>query len=54
MDYGELDILRDPLDGQLYVVDANRTPSRPHELPAEYQEVAFGPMTEAFRALIGL
>lgn len=42
------------INGQLYVVDANRTPSRPHELPAEYQEAAFGPMTEAFRALIGL
>ncbi len=54
MDYGELDILRDPADGQLYVVDANRTPSRPHELPTEHTEEAFGPMTEAFRALIGL
>ena len=54
MDYGELDVLRDPADGELYVVDANRTPSRPHELPAEYEEQAYGPMTEAFRGLIGL
>ena len=53
MDYGEIDILRDPGDGELYVVDANRTPSRPHELPAECREAAFGPMTEAFRTLIG-
>ena len=54
MDYGELDILRDPADGEIYVVDANRTPSRPHELPPDYTEEAFAPMTEAFRALIGL
>jgi hypothetical protein len=52
MDYGELDILRDPSDGLVYVVDANRTPSRPHELPAEYEEAAFAPMTEAFSGLI--
>ena len=54
MDYGELDILRDPADGEIYVVDANRTPSRPHELPSDYTEEAFAPMTEAFRAFIGL
>jgi hypothetical protein len=54
MDYGELDILRDPADGQLYVVDANRTPSRPHELPPEFEEDAYGPMTAAFKELIGL
>jgi hypothetical protein len=54
MDYGEIDILRDPLDGEIYVVDANRTPSAPHELPAEYFETAYGPMTDAFGELIGL
>jgi hypothetical protein len=54
MDYGELDILRDPADGEIYVVDANRTPSAPHELPAEYFEMAYGPMTDAFGRLIGL
>jgi hypothetical protein len=52
MDYGELDILRDPADGELYVVDANRTPSRPHHLPVAYEEMAFAPMTEAFSELI--
>jgi len=54
MDYGELDILRDPADGHLYVVDANRTPSRPHELPAEYEEQVYGPMSDAFGELIGV
>jgi hypothetical protein len=27
LDYGELDVLRDRIDRQLYIVDANNTPS---------------------------
>lgn len=52
LDYGELDVLRDRDSGLIYVVDANRTPSRPKGLPIESDDDAFGPQAEAFAALI--
>ncbi len=30
LDYGELDVLRDNIDGKIYIVDVNNTPSGPH------------------------
>jgi hypothetical protein len=52
MDYGELDVLRDNSSRLIYVVDANRTPVRPKGLPREYDDAWFGPMADAFRALL--
>ena len=52
MDYGELDVLRDADSDLIYVVDANRTSSAPINLPPEQIEDAYGPMTEAFGALV--
>jgi len=31
VDFGEVDALRDPVDGRLYVVDLNRTPTGPNQ-----------------------
>ena len=52
LDYGELDVLRDPDTDELYVVDANRTPSRPHRLPAPYEPFVWEQQAEAFRELL--
>lgn len=54
MDYGELDVLRDPADGQIYVVDANRTPSRPHALPARFEPDVWQRQADALARLISL
>jgi hypothetical protein len=34
MEYGELDVLRDRTDGQIYIVDANNTPAGPSKVLA--------------------
>ena len=49
LQYGELDVLRDNVDGRLYIVDANNTPYGPpnHLEPAEVQ-AALELMTRAF------
>lgn len=52
MDYGELDILRDEPTGRIYVVDANRTPTRPHHLPEKEWAQVYDTQTEAFKALL--
>jgi hypothetical protein len=52
MDYGELDILRDEPTGKLYVVDANRTPTRPHQLPEKEWARVYDLQAEGFRALL--
>ena len=52
LDYGELDVVRDSVDGRIYVVDANRTPVRPKGSPDESVDAAFGPQAEAFSELI--
>lgn len=48
LDYGELDILRDKIDGRLYIVDANNTPSatmiyNPLDLPLDKQNCFLSP-----------
>jgi GT2 family glycosyltransferase len=54
MDYGELDVLRDRVDGRLYVVDANPVPYGPPNLlaPGE-QHAAIGRLAGAFDRLRG-
>jgi hypothetical protein len=52
MEYGELDVLRDPENGCIHVVDANRTPSRPWALPDKYQPHVWQVQAEALDALI--
>ena len=61
LDYGELDILRDKIDQQIYIVDANNTPSsrllfEPLQLPpkkclldAGDRKIALEKMAEAFQ-----
>jgi hypothetical protein len=52
MDYGELDVLRDEPTGLIYVVDANRTPTRPFNLPeAEWVRV-YDIQAAGFRKLL--
>jgi hypothetical protein len=53
MEYGELDILRDEPTGLLYVVDANRTPTRPHQLAEKEWVRVYDAQTEGFKALLG-
>jgi hypothetical protein len=53
MDYGELDILRDEPTGLIYVVDANRTPTRPHHLPEKEWVRVYDSQAEGFKALLG-
>ena len=52
MDYGELDILRDQPTGKIYVVDANRTPTRPYHLPEKDWARVYDAQTEGFKALL--
>ncbi|MEP7360069.1 MAG: hypothetical protein ABI744_00685 [Chloroflexota bacterium] len=52
MDYGELDILRDQPSGLIYVVDANRTPTRPHNLPEPEWVKVYDIQAAAFRELL--
>jgi hypothetical protein len=52
MDYGELDILRDEPTGLIYVVDANRTPTRPHNLPEKEWVAVYDTQAAAFKALL--
>lgn len=52
MDYGELDVLRDAQTDLIYVVDANRTPVRNPRLKAQFHELIYPPMAEAFGALL--
>jgi hypothetical protein len=52
LDYGELDVVREALDGRIYVVDANRTPVRPKGLPDGSVDAAFGPQAAALEELI--
>ena len=52
MDYGELDVLREKATGDLFVVDANRTPSWLITCTPEHEEAAYAPMADAFRDLL--
>jgi hypothetical protein len=52
MDYGELDVLRDEPTGLIYVVDANRTPTRPHNLPRADWPRVYDTQAAAFRELL--
>ena len=52
LDYGELDVLRDEPSGLIYVVDANRTPSRPRNLPERDWPRVYDAQAAAFRELL--
>ena len=52
LQYGELDVLRDEPTGKIYVVDCNRTPTRPISLPEEVRDRAYHTQAEAFRNLL--
>jgi len=52
LDYGELDVLRDEINGLIYVVDANRTPTRPHNLPQRDWPRVYDTQAAAFRELL--
>lgn len=51
-DYAEIDVLRDEPTGLIYVVDVNRTPARPHNLPEADQKRVYDIQAEGFRALL--
>lgn len=48
LEYGELDVLRDNATGQLFVIDANPTPVRPHHITAEDEATTQRQMADAF------
>ncbi len=49
MDYGEVDVLRDRGDGQIYIVDANNTPSGPPSpISDDESKVAVVRLSQAF------
>jgi hypothetical protein len=52
IEYGELDTLRDRETGLIYVVDANRTPVFPKNLPRDKFDEAFGPQADAISAIL--
>lgn len=53
IDYGEFDVLRDKMDGRIYVVDANLTPwGPPNGLSLDDQKMAVGKLSQTFEALI--
>lgn len=52
LEYGELDVLRDEPSGRLYVVDCNRTPTRPISLPEEVRDQVYNTQAQAFRQLL--
>lgn len=52
LEYGELDVLRDEPTGLIYVVDANRTPTRPISLPEEVHDSVYNTQAKAFRELL--
>jgi hypothetical protein len=49
LDYGELDVLRDKVDGRIYVLDVNSTPDGPpNHLSGPQSEVALARLAAAF------
>jgi hypothetical protein len=48
LEYGELDVLRDNATGQLYVIDANPTPVRPHHIAPADEAATLRAMADAF------
>lgn len=53
LDFGELDVLRDRIDGRIYVVDVANTPGGPpFDTPKPVRALAFQRLGTAFRALI--
>ncbi|MEA2677040.1 MAG: hypothetical protein QOJ81_1181 [Chloroflexota bacterium] len=52
LDYGEMDVLRDQSTGLIYVVDANRTPTRPPGLAEKDWASVYDLQAEAFKALL--
>lgn len=55
LDYGELDVLRDRIDGRIYIVDANNTPSGPPSpISDEEAKVAVVRLSKAFEEAFGV
>jgi hypothetical protein len=52
LDYGEIDVMREPDTGLIQVIDVNRTPSRAHRLPASDVAGLAELQAEAFRELV--
>jgi hypothetical protein len=52
VDYAEIDVLRDEPTGLIYVVDVNRTPARPHNLPEADQKKVYDIQAEGFLDLL--
>ncbi len=48
LEFGELDVLREESTGRLYVLDANRTPTRPHYMQAADEKQAYAQMAATF------
>lgn len=48
LEFGELDVLREESTGRLYVLDANRTPTRPHYMRADDEKRAYAQLAAAF------
>lgn len=48
LDYGELDVVRESSTGRLFVLDANRTPTRPHFIPRDAEAEAMALMAATF------
>ena len=54
LDYGELDVLRDRIDGRIYIVDANNTPSGPTSAISEDEaKKAIYSLSKAFEEVFG-
>jgi hypothetical protein len=55
LDYGELDVLRDRIDGRIYIVDANNTPSGPPSpISDDEAKVAVMRLSKAFEEAFGV
>lgn len=48
LEFGELDAVREETTGRLYILDANRTPVRPHYMPADDEKRAYAQMAATF------
>ena len=55
LDYGEIDVLRDRVDGRIYIVDANNTPSGPPSpISDDEGKVAVVRLSKAFEESFGV
>ena len=52
LEYGEIDVVRDVISGEMHAVDVNRTPSIAHRLPGAVSRRAGATQADAFRELL--